>query len=69
MFFIISSSEEDFTNHVKATMPGKKALYCDSTDFIQEYVNHMTGEKQNVNLLKDFVKQGLFCRVIIFLFS
>ena len=41
-------------NHVKATMPGKKALYCDSTDFIQEFVKGMTGEK-SVNDLKDYL--------------
>ncbi len=42
-------------NHIKANAPGKRVLYIDSTDFIQEYVNHVTGEKQNVNALKDFV--------------
>ncbi|MBQ0008781.1 MAG: chromosomal replication initiator protein DnaA [Firmicutes bacterium] len=41
-------------NHVKTTMPGKKALYCDSTDFIQEFVKGMTGEK-SVNDLKDYL--------------
>ena len=41
-------------NHIKETMPGKRALYCEASEFVQEYVNYVTGEKQQ-DTLKDFI--------------
>ena len=41
-------------NYVKSTQPGKKVLYCEAGDFIQEFVEYMRGEKQ-VEELKKFL--------------
>ena len=30
-------------NHLKETQPGKKVLYCDASEFVQEYVNFTHG--------------------------
>ena len=41
-------------NYIKNNAPAKKVLYVDSTDFVQEYVRHITGEK-SLDLLKDYL--------------
>lgn len=41
-------------NYVRENMPGKKALYCDSNDFLREYVNFATGETKGT-AFKDYV--------------
>ena len=41
-------------NYIHETQPSKKALYCDSTDFLQEYVAYATGQKLK-NELEDFI--------------
>lgn len=40
-------------NYVHENMPGKKALYCDSNDFISEYVKFATGVNKGT-AFKDF---------------
>ena len=40
-------------NYVHENMPGKKALYCDSSDFISEYVKFATGVNKGT-AFKDF---------------
>jgi len=40
-------------NYVHENMPGKKALYCDSADFISEYVKFTTGVNKGT-AFKDF---------------
>ena len=40
-------------NYVHENMPGKKALYCDSNDFISEYVKFATGQTKGT-AFKDF---------------
>ena len=40
-------------NYVHENMPGKKTLYCDSSDFISEYVRFATGVNKG-NAFKDF---------------
>jgi len=39
-------------NYVHETQPGKRALYCEAGDFIQEFVNFVRGEKQQEELKK-----------------
>ena len=41
-------------NYIRETMPGKRALYCDSADFVQEYVNYITGDKRQ-DALKEYL--------------
>lgn len=41
-------------NHIKTNMPGKKVLYCDATDFFQEYVKIVTGEKRSIQF-KEYI--------------
>lgn len=41
-------------NYVKESIPGKKALYCDSNDFLSEYVKFATGVNKGTSL-KDFI--------------
>lgn len=41
-------------NYIRETQPGKKALYCDASDFVQEYVNFATGVKQQ-DSLKEYI--------------
>lgn len=41
-------------NHIKETQPGKKALYCDANDFVQEYVNYATGVNKE-HSLKEYI--------------
>lgn len=41
-------------NFIREKNPGKKALYCESGDFLQEFVETSTGEKQ-IESLKKFV--------------
>lgn len=41
-------------NYIHETQPGKKALYCDGNEFVQEYVNFTTGAKQEESL-KDYI--------------
>ena len=41
-------------NYVRETQPGKKVLYCEAGDFIQEFVEYLRGEKQ-VEELKKFL--------------
>lgn len=41
-------------NHIKETQPSKRALYCDSNDFVQEYVNFATGLKSEESL-KEYI--------------
>ena len=41
-------------NFVKEKNPGKKALYCESGDFLQEFVDTASGQKQ-INALKKFI--------------
>lgn len=41
-------------NYVKERMPGKKALYCDSNDFLTEYVKYVTGESKGT-AFKDYI--------------
>ena len=40
-------------NYVHENMPGKKALYCDSSDFISEYVKFATGQNKGT-AFKDY---------------
>ena len=40
-------------NYVHEKMPGKKALYCDSSDFISEYVKFATGQTKGT-AFKDY---------------
>ena len=40
-------------NYVHENMPGKKALYCDSSDFISEYVKFATGQSKGT-AFKDY---------------
>lgn len=39
-------------NYIHETQPGKKALYCEAADFLQEFVDFTTGEKQADDLKK-----------------
>ena len=41
-------------NYVHEKFPGKRALYCELADFVQEYVNYTTGVKQQ-DSLKNFI--------------
>lgn len=41
-------------NYVKESMPGKKALYCDSNDFLSEYVKYVTGVNKGSSF-KDYI--------------
>ena len=45
---------QGIVNFVRETMPGKKTLYCESGDFLQEFVNTASGQKQ-IKALKDFI--------------
>ena len=41
-------------NYVKESLPGKKALYCDSNDFLSEYVKYVTGVNKG-SAFKDYI--------------
>lgn len=41
-------------NHIRETNPGKKTLYCDASDFVQEYVNFISGAKKS-DELKEYI--------------
>ena len=41
-------------NYVKESMPGKRALYCDSNDFLSEYVKYVTGVNKGT-AFKDYI--------------
>jgi len=41
-------------NYINVTQPGKKALYCEATDFLNEFVTYATGHIQEKSL-QDFI--------------
>ena len=41
-------------NHIRQNFPGKKALYCEAGDFLQEFVDVAQGQKQT-DALKKFI--------------
>ena len=46
-------------NYVRTTQPGKKVLYCETGDFIQEVVEYLRGEKQVEELKKFLLSQDI----------
>lgn len=41
-------------NYIREKFPGKRALYCEADEFLQEYVNYTTGVKQQ-DSLREFI--------------
>ena len=46
-------------NFVREKMPGKKALYCESADFLREFLDTVSGAKQTVALKKFIVSHDI----------
>lgn len=46
-------------NYVRTNQPGKKVLYCETGDFIQEVVEYLRGEKQVEELKKFLLSQDI----------
>lgn len=41
-------------NYIHEKFPGKRVLYCETADFVQEFVNYVTGQKQQ-DRLKNYI--------------